>query len=246
MGISVNGVDITDASIQLEHQAQPEKTLDEVVKEVILRAVLLQEAQKLGIEGQDDDEVIGNLLERQVKVPQADAASCLQWYEQHPTTFVQGELMTASHILFQVSETVPLELLRDKAESILADILQNPALFEQCARQYSNCPSGQVGGSLGQFSRGEMVPEFDKVVFALQAGEISPRLLETRFGLHILRCEHKLLGKRLDFAMVQNKIAQYLHEAATRQGMNHYLQQKVRAAKIEGFDLIGADSVLMQ
>ncbi|WP_028453740.1 peptidylprolyl isomerase [Chitinilyticum aquatile] len=245
MAILVNGVEITDAMIEAElpHHQQAAKPLDAAVQELILREVLQQEAASQGFAGED---AIADLLDSAICIPAADDAACRQWYEQHPQAFVQGELVAASHILFQVTESVPLELLRAKAEEVLADTLSNPGAFGQYARQYSNCPSGEVGGSLGQFGRGQMVPEFEKVVFALEEGTIAPRLVETRFGLHIVRCERKVAGRRLDFAVVQGKIADYLGEAATRQAMNHYLQKLVGAARIEGFRMAGAGSPLLQ
>ncbi|MBE9610940.1 MULTISPECIES: peptidylprolyl isomerase [Chitinilyticum] len=245
MAILVNDIEITDDMIEAElpHHQQAAKPLDAAVQELILREILRQEAASQGFAGEN---AIADLLESAVSIPDADEAACRQWYEQHPQAFVQGELVAASHILFQVTDTVPLDLLRAKAEEVLADTLSNPEAFGQYARQYSNCPSGEVGGNLGQFGRGEMVPEFEKVVFALDEGAIAPRLVETRFGLHIVRCERKVEGIRAPFEAVQQRIADYLGEAATRQAMNHYLRLLAGKARIEGFELAGADSPLLQ
>ncbi len=59
--------------------------------------------------------------------------------------------------------------------------------FATLAAEVSECPSGQrEGGSLGSFSKGMMVPEFEKVAFELPIGEISP-VFETPFGFHIVK-----------------------------------------------------------
>jgi len=63
--------------------------------------------------------------------------------------------------------------------------LENGADFEQLAAEYSNCPSGQSGGDLGEFSQGQMVPEFDQVVFNEAIGEIHGPVA-TQFGYHII------------------------------------------------------------
>ena len=63
----------------------------------------------------------------------------------------------------------------------VAELQAQPERFAELAGQYSNCPSGAVGGSLGQLARGQCVPEFDELLFRLQPGELSGRLLETRF-----------------------------------------------------------------
>ena len=78
MGISVNGVDITDAEIERElpHHQSAGNPLKESVHELILRRVLLQEADRLGIEGADDDARVEALFVQEVHVPNADDAPC--------------------------------------------------------------------------------------------------------------------------------------------------------------------------
>lgn len=51
--------------------------------------------------------------------------------------------------------------------------VNNGESFKQLARQFSNCPSGKVGGDLGWFGRGQMVPEFEKAAFETPIGEMS-------------------------------------------------------------------------
>ena len=82
---------------------------------------------------------------------------------------------TARHILVD-SEGEALDLIRQ---------LENGADFEQLAAECSNCPSGQSGGDLGEFSQGQMVPEFDQVVFNEAIGEIHGPVA-TQFGYHII------------------------------------------------------------
>ena len=57
--------------------------------------------------------------------------------------------------------------------------------FEEAAKQNSTCPSGQNGGDLGRFGQGQMVPEFDKVVFNDEVGVVHGPV-ETQFGYHLL------------------------------------------------------------
>jgi peptidyl-prolyl cis-trans isomerase C len=70
-----------------------------------------------------------------------------------------------------------------------ADILKKISSgesFEKLAQDFSFCPSGKDGGSLGEFGKGMMVPAFEKAAFALQVGEISPAV-RTQFGFHIIK-----------------------------------------------------------
>jgi len=248
MGLSVNGVDIDDSAIaqELPHHQGSANPLRETVHEVVLRTVLLQEARRLGVTGQDDDAVIEALFEREVRVPPADEAACARFYSQHPQRFTSGEMLEARHILFQVTPSVPLELVRDTAESVLEALKAAPGRFEELARQYSNCSSGAVGGQLGQLSRGQCVPEFDKVLFRLAEGELAPRLVETRFGLHIVQVLRRVEGRLLPFAAVQAQIADYLSTAAWQRGIHQYMQLLVGRAEIGGVTLDGASTPLVQ
>lgn len=248
MGLSVNGVDIDDSVIERElpHHQQAANPLKEAVHEVVLRTLLLQEADKLGIEGGDDDARVEALLAQQVAVPQADDDACALYYRNHPQQFTNGEMVEARHILFQVTPTVPLELVRETAESILAALRATPGRFDELARQYSNCPSGALGGNLGQLSRGQCVPEFDQLLFRLAEGELHDRLLETRFGLHIVQVLRRVEGQLLPFDAVRSQIADYLATNAWQRGVHQYLQLLVGRAEITGVTLEGAATPLVQ
>ena len=71
-----------------------------------------------------------------------------------------------------------------KANQLKAEI-EGGADFADLAAKHSTCPSGKSGGSLGSFGPGQMVPEFDKVVFS---GEVKKVLgpVKTQFGYHLL------------------------------------------------------------
>merc|ERR1712146_349859 len=85
---------------------------------------------------------------------------------------------TASHILIKGGPEARAQL-----ESIKAEIADDPDKFAQAAARYSACPSARDGGSLGSFGRGQMVPEFDKVVFSDEVGKVHGPV-QTQFGYH--------------------------------------------------------------
>jgi peptidyl-prolyl cis-trans isomerase C len=248
MGIAVNGVDISDSAIEAEimHHQQAENPLREAVHEVVLRRVLLDEAARLGIAGQGEDERIEALFACEVTVPQADDDACLRYYIGHAERFRSGDLVEARHILFQVTPAAPLELMRQTAEAILAELQAQPARFAELAAQYSNCPSGAIGGSLGQLARGQCVPEFDELLFRLQPGELSGRLLETRFGLHIVQAQRRVAGEVIPFATLKAQIADELQRQSWQRALHQYLHILVGRADIEGVELEGANSPLVQ
>lgn len=63
--------------------------------------------------------------------------------------------------------------------------IENGASFEELAKEHSSCPSGAKGGDLGVFGRGQMVKEFDEVVFSAPVGEVQGPV-ETQFGFHLV------------------------------------------------------------
>lgn len=64
--------------------------------------------------------------------------------------------------------------------------LAGGAIFEDLARDFSECPSGKEGGHLGEFGKGMMVPSFEKAAFALLPNEVSG-IVRTQFGYHLIK-----------------------------------------------------------
>tara|TARA_Y100000589_G_scaffold135141_1_gene129335 strand:- start:379 stop:708 length:330 start_codon:yes stop_codon:yes gene_type:complete len=100
--------------------------------------------------------------------------------------------ISASHILVmhKDSQNSRSDLTIDEAKkqinNIHGDIMSNKVKFADAAVQYSNCPSGKSGGSLGEFTKGMMVKAFEDVAFSLDIDEISSPF-ESEFGFHIVK-----------------------------------------------------------
>ena len=100
--------------------------------------------------------------------------------------------ISASHILLmhKESQNSRSELTSDEAKKKIDDIYENiksgKVKFADAAVQYSNCPSGQSGGSLGEFTKGMMVKAFEDVAFSLDVEQISEPF-ESEFGFHIVK-----------------------------------------------------------
>ncbi len=77
-----------------------------------------------------------------------------------------------------------------KADSLLAEVTAKGADFEKIAKRESMDPASKdLGGDLGWNRRGSMVPEFDRVMFALAPGQIAPIVVETTFGFHVIKVD---------------------------------------------------------
>ena len=105
-----------------------------------------------------------------------------EYYEKNKESFVQGETVNASHILVDSEQS---------ALSVLKKIEDGELSFEDAAKDYSSCPSKENGGNLGDFGRGQMVPEFDAAVFAMAVGELTKTPVKTQFGYHLIKLNSK-------------------------------------------------------
>lgn len=267
MSISVNDVEITDAAVEreLSHHENSPSPVKSAVEALVLREVLLQAARDKVALAQDEllalqqsqlqdtdgeslieDALINRLVEMEVSSPTPTESECEIYYRKNLHQFRQGDLVEASHILFQVTPNVPLDALRAKAEEVLQQVLAHPEQFKELARTYSNCTSAEVGGNLGQLSKGQTVPEFERAIFGLESGEIAPRLVESRFGLHIVRVEHRVEGHTLPFEMIREQLAQFLAEQVRTRALKQYLQILVGQANIQGVELEGVHTPLVQ
>ena len=83
---------------------------------------------------------------------------------------------SARHILVDTEE---------ECENLKKEI-EDGTDFTEIAKKYSKCPSGQSGGELGEFGPGQMVPEFDKVVFNEEIGKTHGPI-KTQFGFHLIQ-----------------------------------------------------------
>jgi len=84
------------------------------------------------------------------------------------------------------SDTTTLNIIRNQAENVL-DQIKKGASFEEMAATYGTDATKDVGGDLGWFGKGEMVPQFEDAVFAMKKGQLSDQLVETEFGYHIIK-----------------------------------------------------------
>ena len=128
------------------------------------------------------------------------------FYEENPSLFEAKAQVSAKHILVDSKE---------QADSVAKEV-EDGLAFEEAAKKYSSCPSKDKGGDLGYFSKGQMVPEFEKAAFE---GEIGKMLgpVQTQFGYHLILVEDKKEGSAVPFEQAQGQIHQQLMQAKQQQ-----------------------------
>lgn len=260
--IAVNSVVIGATEIAREVQnhagASPRQAWDEAARALVIRELLLQRARVVGIAADprsenglretEEEALIRGLLEAEVRTPTADDATCRRYYQANQGRFRSPDLFEPLHILFQAAETdtAAYTAAIERAAAVLAEVRVQPNRFESLARSLSDCPSASDGGRLGQVTRGETTPEFEAAMLSLDAGEIYPEPVRTRYGVHVIRLDRKVAGQTLPFEQVRDRVAAYLEESSWRRAVAQYVTLLAGQARITGYDMPGAASPLVQ
>ncbi|MCB9523717.1 MAG: peptidylprolyl isomerase [Myxococcales bacterium] len=157
------------------------------------------------------------------------------YYDKNQARYEIKEQVRASHILLKVDKSADeaaVKAAKDKADKIYAEASKKGADFAELAKKNSEGPTAPRGGDLSYFSRGRMVPEFEKAAFALKVGEIS-KPVKTQFGWHIIKITDKKEGKQRSFDEVKESIAKLLRNKNSRKAKSELLKKLKDGAKIE-------------
>jgi peptidyl-prolyl cis-trans isomerase D len=129
-----------------------------------------------------------------------------QYYEQHKNEYTLPERVKAQHILFKTEGKPPeeVEKIKEKARGVL-ERAKNGEDFGALAKQFSEDSSASNGGDLGDFGRGQMVPEFERSAFSLGVGAISD-LVQSQFGFHIIKVNSKQEARERPFEELKGAI----------------------------------------
>ena len=122
------------------------------------------------------------------------------FYDENQQQYTKGGTVRAKHILTDSEE---------KCRQILKEITDGSKAFEVAAQEYSTCPSGQKGGDLGEFGRGQMVKEFEDAAFLGEIGKVLGPV-KTQFGYHLIRVESRTEETYASFDEVRESIRRNL------------------------------------
>ena len=183
-------------------RGQKKKFLDEIVQEELLH----KEALKSKIDKDPEtQEVIAEakkriLVARLIKNRVQDKTfiseeEIKRYYDEHSEEFMLPERWRASHILVDTPEEA--EKIREK--------LKQGASFEELAEKRSKDAASKKGGDVGYFSKGQLIPEFEKACFELELGELSD-VIKTQFGYHVIKLTDRKSPEVQEFSRVENII----------------------------------------
>jgi len=203
--------------------------------------LLLCEARRVGLLRDENDpcdsdgvlsesaaEAIEALLERTLQPAEPDEEACRRHYAAHASRFGTGERVQARHILFAVTPGVDVHALTTHAERLLVDLrcaADRDDAFRRAARANSNCPSGAQGGDLGWILASDCAPELAREVFDRSETGLLPRLVRSRFGLHVVDVIAREGGGQAAWEEVREAVAQSLRRQAWATALRWYLDE---------------------
>lgn len=227
-GLGISDEEVEESLEQFKSRFPDEKTFKEGIEKmgISLDTVRHQIRQQRSIQKLLEEKVIDD-----IEVTEADAK---RYFDENQEMFDVPAQLKASHILVQVEENASeaeKAEARKKIEGIRKEVTEG-ADFAEMAKEKSDGPSGERGGDLGYFGRGQMVKPFEDAAFALKAGEIS-EIVETRFGFHIIKALDKKPAGKMSFDDAKPRIEQILQRQMAEKAVEAYIQSLTESAKIE-------------
>lgn len=257
----VNGQPLHGPDESLQPDELRQRACTELLRQAARQAGLLDEADAASPDGVISEAAslaIEALLERSLHLPEPGEDACRRHHAAHAAQYSRGERVRARHVLFAVTPGVDVQRLRRKAEEVLLDLrchgeldeAERAGRFAEAARSWSNCPSSARGGLLGDdegwLTARDCVPEFARELFGQPDVGVLPRLVHSRFGLHVVEVVARQPGEPQPFEAVRGAVQLALRQQAYVTALRQYLALLAGQADIVGVVLDAADTPLVQ
>ncbi|MBA2723976.1 MAG: peptidylprolyl isomerase [Methylibium sp.] len=249
----INGVALHAPSEALSADELRQRACTELLRQAAQAAGFLDAADACGADGATSEAAtaaIEALLERAVPLPEPSQEACRRYYAAHEPLYRTGEQVRVRHVLFAVTPGVDVVALRKRAEMAMLEVRcfdgSAAPSFDAVAAKLSNCPSGASGGDLGWLTSADCAPEFARELFASKEVGVLPRLVHSRFGLHVVEVLEREAGTQQPFESVRGAVETALRQQVFVAAMRQFLQVLAGQAQVEGVDLDAAQTPLVQ
>jgi peptidyl-prolyl cis-trans isomerase C len=251
---SVNGVALHHLDEQLSADDLRQRACSELLRQAAIGLGLLTASDISppdGVLSEEASRAIEALLEQSLAIPEPSEEACRRHHAAHQSLYSTGERVNVRHILFAVTQGVDVVALRNRAETTLLDVRCHDGkgaddAFAKAARTLSNCPSGADGGALNWLTASDCAPEFAKELFGHAEVGVLPRLVHSRFGLHVVEVLAREPGVAQSFESVRGAVAMSLRQKTYVTALRQYLQLLAGEAVVTGVDLDASDTPLVQ
>ncbi len=240
----VGSTTITQADYDREFQSLPEyaqqlftdeQGREKFLNEIVNKEMLHQEALKKGLDKTPDFQkkveefkkitLVTELFEKDVmakaKVSDQEVKA---YYDEHKEEFAPTTQIKASHILVKTEDEAKKVMGRLKKGEKFADIAKAVSIDKGSAIN---------GGDLGYFSKGQMVPEFEKAASIMNIGDVSSAPVRTEFGYHIIKVTDKKKGPVIEFEKIKDMISQKLSGGKQKEAFEQYIAELKKNYKVE-------------
>ena len=249
----INGVALHTTDDMLSPDELRQRACTELLRQGAQRAGLLAASDLPSADGVISEAATGAidaLLEQSLNVPEPSEDACRRHYAAHEGSYRTGERVRVRHILFAVTPGVDVVALRKRAEPIYLEVRchdgKGSDSFPAAARKWSNCPSGEQGGQLGWLTSTDCAPEFARELFGHIEIGVLPRLVHSRFGLHVVEVLEREPGVAQSFEAVRGAVTMSLRQQTFVTALRLYLRLLAGEATVEGVELDAADTPLVQ
>lgn len=249
----INGVALNTEAEVLSLEALRQRAYTELLRQAAVRDGLLdaQDAGAVdGVVSEAASQAIDAWLEAELHLPEPSDEACQRHHAAHTARYRSGEQVRVRHILFAVTPGTDVVALRNRAETCLLDVRCHDGTasdgFTRSARELSNCPSGEQGGELGWLKPDDCAPEFARELFGHVEVGVLPRLVHSRFGLHVVEVLEREGGVPQSFEAVRGAVSMALRQQAWVTALRQCLQLLAGQARIEGIELDAANTPLVQ
>lgn len=153
------------------------------------------------------------------------------FYDKNKAKFVSEDSLHARHILVKTQKDA--DDVTNALKSLKGAALKTK--FIALAKEKSTGPSGPKGGDLGAFTKGKMVPAFEKAVWALKEGEVTTSAVKTQFGFHIIYLEKKLPSAHVSYDKVKTRIIESMKKQQFAKKIQDMAKELRDKAKVHNF-----------
>ena len=253
----INGVPLHQPGETLAADTLRQRACTELLRQAAQAEGLLDPADAAtrdGIVCVAASKAIEILLELHLAIPEPSEEECRRYYAAHAASLRTAERVHVRHILFALTPGMDLAALRKRAEACLLEVRCHDGKehgkaddgFARSAREFSNCPSGAEGGDLGWLVRADIAPELAREIFGQMQVGVMPRLVHSRFGLHVVEVIARENGADRPFEAVRGAVAMSLRQQSFVTALRQYLRVLAGEAEVIGVDLDAADTPLVQ
>ncbi len=245
--VTVNGKNITkqdaeafvNATAPNAHFEKLSKAQQQMIKERLIEKTLFTElAKQEGIDKKPEfkrnmekikEELLVNMwMKEQMDNAVVSDSEAKEFYNKNKQKFMQKASAHARHILVKTEEEA--KKIIDALKGLKGEALKKK--FIELAKSKSTGPSGPKGGDLGTFTKGQMVPEFSKAVWALKPGEITTAPVKTQFGYHVIYLEDKKEAQPTPYEKVKENIIASLKQKQFASKITEVAKELRKKAKI--------------